>query len=624
MKLTKVIVENFRCYQAPFEMTIDDFTAVIGRNDIGKSAILDALAIFFERDKMDQNDASMGGDRESVKITCEFDDLPEYLDIDAGNKTTLQSEYLLNNNDRLEITKEYNGTLASPKATKIHARALHPNGKGYSDLLSLKNADLKRRATDLGIDLSNCNKTVNAEIRQAIWNSRKDTRLSDTLVDLQKETGKQVWSSLQQYLPTYWLFKSDRASTDQDSEAQDPLKAAISEAVKAVEGELSSITARVEKEVKKIAALTLAKLAEMDPELSGSLDPVISTKKWETNFNTSITGDNGIPLNKRGSGVRRLILLSFFRAQVEASIENKTNASVIYAIEEPETSQHPKNQRLLLSTLQQLTSDPSRQVIITTHTPMLARAIPDTKLRFIHTEGPNRALAVGGGNLNRDIAKSLGVLPDHNVKLFIAVEGPHDISFLSEMSKVLNNSDPNLPNLPMLELDGKLIFVPMGGSCLAMWADRLSEIGRPEIHICDRDNEPPTQPKYEGHIEEINARDGCVAFCTEKREMENYIHPDAIKEAYEKNGMTIELPDSFNDFDDVPKIVAQAVHNSSCGNEWEELDAKKQKDKSSRAKKVINGAAAKNMTVERLNEVDPNGEVIRWMNEIQSKVTMDQ
>jgi len=623
MKLTKVTVENFRCYRAPFEMGIDDFTAVIGQNDIGKSAILDALSIFFEREKMDQNDASMDGDRESVKITCEFDDLPKQLDIDAGNHTTLQSEYLLNANGRLEITKQYNGTLASPKGKSVSAHALHPVEEGYSDLLSLKNAELKKRANELSVDLKGINQNINAELRTAIWNSREAAQEKITCVDLNKEAGKQVWSSLQQYLPTYWLFKSDRASTDQDSEAQDPLKAAISEAIKAVENELSSITARVEKEVKKIAALTLDKLAEMDPELSGSLHPVISTKKWETNFNTSITGDNGIPLNKRGSGVRRLILLSFFRAQVENSIDTRPNASVIYAIEEPETSQHPKNQRLLLSTLQQLTSDPSRQVIITTHTPMLARAIPDTKLRFIHKNGPSRALAVGGGALNKNIAESLGVLPDNNVKLFIAVEGPHDISFLLELSKVLSNSDSKYPNLPMLELDGKIIFVPMGGSCLALWADRLSEIGRPQIHICDRDNEPPAQPKYQSHIEAINAQDNCIAFCTNKREMENYIHPDAIKEAYKKDGKEIELPDTFNDFDDVPKIVAQAVHNSSCGNDWEELDDKKKKHKMSNAKKIINKVATKYMTVDRLSAVDPDNEIIGWMNEIQSKVTMD-
>ena len=57
---------------------------------------------------------------------------------------------------------------------------------------------------------------------------------------------------------------------------------------------------------------------------------------------------NGVPVNKRGSGARRLILLSFFRAQAERAAGGK---EVIYAIEEPETSQHPDNQRALAEAL---------------------------------------------------------------------------------------------------------------------------------------------------------------------------------------------------------------------------------------------------------------------------------
>ena len=623
MKLTKITIENFRCYQIPFEVKIYDFNAIVGRNDIGKSAILDALAIFFEQEKMDQSDASVDGEKDNVKITCEFSDLPDGLIIDTDNSTNLRDEFLLNDAGRLEIAKTYNGSAVSPKAREIHACALHPSEDGYSDLHTLKRAELVRRAGELTVDLEGVNKTVNAELRQAIWASRADPVEALTSVDLQKETGKQVWSAIQKYLPTYWLFRSDRASTDQDSEAQDPLNAAIAEAIKAVEADLILITTRVEREVKKIADLTVTKLAEMDSNLSDSLNPVIKTKKWEALFNTSITGENGIPLNKRGSGVRRLILLSFFRAQVEENATSENNTSVIYAIEEPETSQHPRNQRLLLSTLQRLTSDPSRQVLITTHTPVLARAVPENNLRFIHANGVHRALATGGGDLNADIAKSLGVLPDHNVKVFIGVEGPNDIELLYSLSKILFEGNNALPHLERLVVEGQIIFVPLGGSCLALWADRLQPINRPEIHICDRDIAPPDPAKYQNHVDEINARDGCIAFNTTKRDMENYIHPLAIVEAYQSNGTEIELPDVFEDFDDVPIIVAQALNRANGAVEWEELEIEKQKQKEGKAKRMINGQAAKNMTVARLAEVDPDGEVTGWISEIQRLIDAD-
>jgi hypothetical protein len=46
---------------------------------------------------------------------------------------------------------------------------------------------------------------------------------------------KNVWDGLKNSMPAFTLFKSDRASTDQDPEAQDPLNAAIKEAIKVKE-----------------------------------------------------------------------------------------------------------------------------------------------------------------------------------------------------------------------------------------------------------------------------------------------------------------------------------------------------------------------------------------------------
>lgn len=623
MKLINVKVENFRCYQIPFSIKVDDFTAIVGRNDIGKSALLEALSIYFGQSKMDKFDASVDGDPANVRITCVFSDLPHQLIIDADNPTTLQNEYLLNQDDNLEITKVYNASTDTVKNTNIHANAFHPSSEGYADLLSVKHTDLVKRASKLKIDLEGVNKTKSAEIRTAIWGACPELQLSNSIVDLQKETGKQAWVALSKYLPTYWLFKADRASTDQDDEAQDPLNAAIAEAVKAIAGDLEKITKRVKMEVTKVAKLTLQKIAEMDPELSATLDPIVKTKKWESLFQTSITGDNGIPLNKRGSGVRRLILLNFFRAQIEAQVADEENASVIYAIEEPETSQHPRNQRLLFSTLQRLTADPSRQVLVTTHTPMFARIVPEHQLRFIYNKGRHRALACGGSASNSKIAKSLGVSADNNVKLFIGVEGPNDITFLTEVSKILAKSDANFVNLEKLVNDGEIIFIPLGGSCLAIWADRLQSLNRPELHICDRDNPPGQLPRYADHVNIINARDGCVAFNTNRREMENYVHPDAIIEAYQASGTVIELPEIFLEFDDVPEIVAKALYTASSDKEWDDLAGEKQKKKMSQAKKTINNSATQNMTVDLLKKLGGFDEILDWFSNIKRIIEID-
>lgn len=578
---------------------------------------MDALAIFFMETAPDKDDACKSGDPKKMRITCEFDQLPDEIVVDTDFPTSLKTEHLLNARGTLVIRKTYNGSLAKPTVTSTDAIVEHPTAEGFHDLLSLKKAELAKRADELGVSLEGVDKRKNAPVRAAIWQAAGDLKKSEVAIALDSEGGKQVWTALQPNLPAFALFKSDRASTDQDAEAQDPLKAAIREAIKEVEGDLQKIQEFVEAEVKKIAEATVAKLHEMDPSIAETLNPVVSTKKWDSLFTTSITGDNGIPLNKRGSGVKRLVLLNFFRAKAEKTAAEKHASSVIYAIEEPETSQHPRNQRMLLNALRDLSFGEGRQVIVTTHTPMLARYLDESDLRFIQ-RGEDGVRTIGEvGQVSQDeIAKSLGVLADHNVKVFVGVEGVHDMSFLKGISRILIDAGEDVPDLEKLELDGKLVFIPLGGSNLTLWASRLSPFNRPEFHICDRDNEPPADPKYQAHINAIKVRDGCDAIATNKRELENYIHHKAIVEAYAEQNIEIELAGPFDPFDDVPTLTAQAVHAVNGGKPWAELKAEQQRKKESGAKRQINNAAVSRMTVARLAETDPDDEIRGWLTSI--------
>ena len=163
---------------------------------------------------------------------------------------------------------------------------------------------------------------------------------STQLIPLNAEDGKKVWEKLQKVLPTFALFRSDRPSRDEDPEVQDPMALAVKEAVREVEADLEQVRAKVHDRVAQVAQRTIEKLREMDPALASELKPEFRAEpKWEA-FKLSLVGDGGIPINKRGSGVRRLILLNFFRAEAERRQAETESPGVIYAIEEPETSQH--------------------------------------------------------------------------------------------------------------------------------------------------------------------------------------------------------------------------------------------------------------------------------------------
>ncbi len=616
MKLKQLRLRNFRCFKEEISIDFEDITALVGKNDAGKSTLMDALDIFLNDINPDKDDASKSGNPENLKIICEFADFPDKVILDDTNPTRLSTEFLLNAEGRLEIHKSYSGNIQNPKCKSIEACAIHPTIDGVKDLLQLKNPELKKRAKDLNINLNDVDQRVNAQIRARIREHFSDLHLSQSMIPLNEENAKKIWTELCKYLPAFALFKSDRVSTDQDPEAQDPLKAAVKEAIKAKETELGAITEYVCSEVQKIASATLEKLREMDPTLATQLSPTFTPPKWDSLFKASITSDDNIPINKRGSGVKRLILLNFFRAKAEQLAKKAEHSTIIYAIEEPETSQHPINQRMLIRALSDLSSE--AQIIISTHTPMLARALPDSSLRYINIlDDKRREIFAGGPKNNQIFAQSLGVLPDNAVKLFIGVEGPNDITFLQNISKVLRNDSIDVPNLEKMELNGEIIFIPLGGSNLALWSSRLENLNRPEFHLCDRDTDPTKPAKYQEYIAEVNARKNCRAHSMLKKEIENYLHKDSIMAAYKENGINITIEANFNSFDDVPQKVAQKVHEvSDSPKTWDELTDKEKEEKESKAKRLLCSRATKYMNSTLLHEVDPDKDLLQWFQHI--------
>jgi len=365
----------------------------------------------------------------------------------------------------------------------------------------------------------------------------------------------------------------------------------------------------VKLKVSEVAKLTLKKLKDFAPELASELSPEFKADpKWDQLFKMSLRSEDQIPMNKRGSGVRRLILLSFFRAAAERKQALRNAPSVIYAVEEPETSQHPLQQRLLIDAFEELV-DNACQVLITTHNPALAALIPAEGIRYVHSvDGSVRVDS--GENIFPIVSKDLGILADHRIKVLACVEGRNDVSFLKHISKMLHANDPTVPDLSQ---DERIAFCPLGGSSLYDWVQKryLRELNLPEIHLYDRGTDTP--PQYEAAAAQVNARgDGCYACLTGKREMENYLHRDAIREAPHNIDVVVE------DHNSVPELVAEAVHNGAlgAGTVWANLEIEKKQKKMSTAKRWLNDDAASRMTTARLAERDPQGDMENWLRRV--------
>lgn len=160
---------------------------------------------------------------------------------------------------------------------------------------------------------------------------------------------------------------------------------------------------QVERKLREVVTKTLEKLKEMNPEIANSLNPIIPTSeslKWADVFkNVSISGDEDIPINKRGSGVKRLVLLNFFRAEAERRQRELHVPSIIYAIEEPETSQHPSHQRKLIEAFIALSHTDNTQIILTTHSPAIVKMLDFEHLKLIVDGTSKQILNIERGNL---------------------------------------------------------------------------------------------------------------------------------------------------------------------------------------------------------------------------------
>ena len=390
MQIRSVTITNFRGYKEPTVVDFNDLTVFVGRNDVGKSTILEALDLFFNDGKSvvkyDKGDVCIHGFQNEYSIGIVFCDIPKTVVIDSSYETTLAEEYLLNEAGDLEIVKVFNGL----KNTGIYIRALHPSDSRCNDLHLKKKNELRALLKEYKIECDN--QSINSVMRQAIWKrfeNNLDLKLKDIDINSGEDT-KKIWSKISTILPMYSLFQSDRQNSDGDKEVQDPLKIAVTQFFQdeKLQEILKNVADQVSNQLQEVANRTLQKLREMDSTVADSLNPVIPSStnlKWAEVFTkvVSITSDNDIPINKRGSGVKRLILLNFFRAEAERRQKEGCNTGVIYAIEEPETSQHFANQRVLIKALIALSKTPNTQVILTSHSGVIVKELRYDDLRLI-------------------------------------------------------------------------------------------------------------------------------------------------------------------------------------------------------------------------------------------------
>lgn len=594
MIVKQLYLKNFRGYS---EITIpfdDSFNLIIGKNDIGKSTLLEAMEIFFNSQivNMQIDDININHSDDKVVIGIAFNVDPNMkIILDETHSTTLAEESLLNSDGLLEIRKvwDFSGKTLTAKCLSTYLVAHYYQEFQDKPLITQKITELKKLCKSAGIFDSVGDARISADYRKALYESLLNKAKVTTLIQADSEDAKKVYDKIRNSLPYFALFMSDRPNQDSDKEVQDPLKVITKQAIAEVQAELDAVVNEIQSKAMEKGRRTIEKLADMNPDIARELKPNVTHKNWESLFGFSFIGDNNIPMNKRGSGVRRLIILNYFRAEAE---DKGGSNGVIYAIEEPETSQHPDYQRMLMNSLIELSKQSNRQIIITTHSPEFAKIASDENLIFLKRDvDGNPSIEDNLDNKMLAIRDELGVLP-YLSKLVVCVEGSNDVNFLLN----INQNIQDLKDIIDLKKEN-ISIIPLNGGNLKNWVDRnyLGGSNIREFHIYDRDsNSGKNTEQYKHVVDTVNQREECYAVLTNKREMENYIDKSIYESYFKKDLSNIENWDEEN----IPPYFVK-----------DNIDEIK-------VKQIINGSLSRKVTKELLEKNNSWNEVKGWFEKI--------
>lgn len=525
MKLYKLVLKSFRGHRETQVYFDESFNAFIGKNDAGKSTILEALEIFFNNDtvKIEVSDCNVFAESKEIEIEVTFELEKFFYTVDTV-PTDLRNEFLLDNG-RLTIRKRWSCSGKTITAASLKTFIVADYPVDLKPLVTLRINDLKKELEKFPqIDPKTVNKSISSSIRGAIYKTLKNPTLEKIEIPIDREDGKMIWESIKMELPVFSLFQADRQNKDSDKEVQDPLKAITRSAISSLEKELEKIKNDITEQAEQLGRETLDKLQEMNPDIARVLKPEMAHRPWESLFSFTFHADDGIPVNKRGSGVRRLIMLNYFRAEADRKTSNSRN--VIYAIEEPETSQHPDWQIKLIESLLQLSSKDNVQVLITTHSPYLTKLMKLETLRFVSKTDSRIEVKQGSPEVIDEIIETLGMLPDisdlkkDEVKVVLCLEGPTDVKFFNKVDEFYGID---------LEADPRVMVLTVGGSTVNDWVNRdcLKKINKKEIHIYDRDDDC----KHYEMVSALNNKPNVYATLTESQNIECYYHPQKIKDS---------------------------------------------------------------------------------------------
>jgi predicted ATPase len=563
MKITKIAIENYRGINTEQKIALSNFSSIVGKNDAGKSIVLNAIASFLNLKEYPISISDFNDTNKPVIITCTFssDNIFEILESKIKSKIKKAdgldefiTDILLSG--QLTIRKTINSPKKSFDSEKIlmvdyiHEEFVFLYGKSDDNLntiLSNNGIIVPVQGTGRNSKLEKIKNIKDYCTAQSI--ARHECFIEDEY-------------KICSLLPDVELFKADYGL-----EADTKFKSnSVSEIIEYFDNESH--------EDNKLAVVEKEIAAEMQKEalsVKGYMEDYVSnlqkveikpTLVWKDAINSvdvsfQFVGDaKPIPMSHKGAGYRRLFMVARFRYLAK---KNK-GLNVIYLIEEPETFLHPSAQNDLLNAFRDLSDD--NQVIITTHSPVFAGATNvESVVLCKRTNCSNyETYNINGKNaFVSAIVSELGIKPSYNLRdsheKIVFVESHNDAYFFNIIcTKILNKN---------LLHNEKVLVLPFGGgedidSFLNI--DYFDNSGRALYLLIDSDKHTNNFDKQTQRAQEFDRRKmNGKAYVLNKSCIENYYHARAFERHY---GLIENSFPPLGESDNVKLIIKEYKNNN--------------------------------------------------------------
>ncbi|NOX65221.1 MAG: AAA family ATPase [Chlorobi bacterium] len=601
MRIKNITIKNYRGIKNPEKLEISNLNTFVGKNDAGKSIILRALECFFNTKKFDTKDIFKGKtEGESIIIEISFSPTVDVDDLalDSDNLITIKKDFSLING-KIKLTEYYFCNDFEEEQ--------------YQNLWNKKEQDLNKIISDLGEEPKKSGRGKKNVIRiEQIKEILKDKDRKNTYHEL-ADFLKNIEKTYPIKLPEYSFFDAEQDLDVQATNFQSQFKPIIStyfenskDKTSEIEKGLKLELASEFEEIRKYMTKNVSNLKKLNP--TTDFDWSKSLKKFDLNL--EFEGHNfDVPISHKGTGFKRLLMVAYFEY-----LANKKNIkNQIFAIEEPETYLHPSAQEDLLNSIIKISEN--AQFFLTTHSPVFAGATGgENSILVTKNSSGISSYEKGNQNIIDQIIKELGIKPDYNLleetKYLIFVEGKDDIHFLNAYAKTV--LDKNLE-------EDKILCVIGGGGSLKNYADLdlFKKLKGNNLYsvLVDGDDNKNGKDKWCEKIKNKCETDEAEFKKLSKREIENYCHPDRIKNCIIENIKKKEGEETQN-----PKITELETITITINND---TDVEKYLEKQEICKNFKNGLnidVFNNMTKDEWKATDNEEEIKKFIEGIYERI----